>query len=175
MNSFGIGGSNAHVIVEEVNPEATIHHVSSYIKESSEAGIEEAETTRPYSLVLSANDAASLERNIKALCTHLLNRRVKVNLVDLAYTLSERRTSLFHRAFVSTQTIDLNENDFILTKRSSQEPKVAYIFTGQGAQWPEMGKNLLEAFPWTRSILQELDEVLQAQPDPPKWSDLSAD
>lgn len=33
-----------------------------------------------------------------------------------------------------------------------------------------MGKDLVEFFPWTRSILEELDQVLQAQPDPPEWS-----
>lgn len=33
-----------------------------------------------------------------------------------------------------------------------------------------MAKDLLEFFPWTRSILEELDQVLQAQSNPPKWS-----
>jgi malonyl CoA-acyl carrier protein transacylase len=33
-----------------------------------------------------------------------------------------------------------------------------------------MGRDLLKYFPWTRTILEELDQVLQAQPEPPKWS-----
>lgn len=44
------------------------------------------------------------------------------------------------------------------------------MFTSQGAQWPQMGKQLLQSFPWTRVILTELDAVLQAQADPPNWS-----
>lgn len=132
--------------------------------------LEDDEAGRPYTLVLSANDAASLKANIKTLCTHLINPRVKVDLPDLAYTLSERRSRLFHRAFVTTRGTDLSENDFSLGKKSSQPLKIGFVFTGQGAQWPQMGRDLLEMFPWTRSILEELDQVLQAQPDPPAWS-----
>ena len=131
---------------------------------------EEKESARPYTLVLSANDTASLKANIQALCNHLVNPRVKVNLSDLAYTLSERRSQLWHRAFATTRTTELNETDFVAAKKSSQPPKIGIVFTGQGAQWPQMGKDLLDFFPWTRSILEELDQVLQAQPDPPKWS-----
>lgn len=121
-------------------------------------------------LVLSANDRVSLKSNIQALCNHLINPRIKVNLPDLAYTLSERRTRHWHRACITTHTIELNENEFVMGKKSSKSPKIGFIFTGQGAQWSQMGKDLLEIFPWTRAILEELDEVLQAQPEPPKWS-----
>jgi acyl transferase domain-containing protein len=170
INSFGIGGSNAHAIIEQANPKGRANHVSSYINVQNELALEEDETPKPFTVVLSANDAVSLRSNIKALCTHLINPRVKVNLSDLAYTLSERRTLLFHRAFVTTRTTDLNEDDFVVAKKNPQATKIGFIFTGQGAQWPRMGKDLVEFFPWTRSILEELDQVLQAQPDPPEWS-----
>lgn len=98
--------------------------------------MEEDEAGRPYTLVLSANDAASLKANIKALCTHLINPRVKVDLPDLAYTFSERRSRFFHRAFVTTRSTDISENDFSLGKKSSQPPRIGFVFTGQGAQWP---------------------------------------
>jgi len=71
---------------------------------------------------------------------------------------------------VTTRKTELDEHDFIVAKKSPQPPKIGIVFTGQGAQWPQMGKDLLTFFPWTRSILEELDEVLQAQPDPPKWT-----
>lgn len=170
VNSFGIGGSNAHAILEQAIPQDQVHHVSSYLDVQNEFTLDDDEAPRPFNLVLSANDAVSLRANIKALCTHLINPRVKANLADLAYTLSERRTRLFHRAFITTRTTDLHEHDFVVAKKSPQAPKIGFIFTGQGAQWPQMGKDLLELFPWTRSILEELNQVLQAQPDPPKWS-----
>ncbi|OBT76519.1 hypothetical protein VF21_05368 [Pseudogymnoascus sp. 05NY08] len=147
------------------------NHVSSYTE--GKASNEEEESDRPYSLILSANGASSLQANIRALCTHLINPRVKVDLAELAYTLSERRTRLFHRAFVTTRSTELNENLFTATKKLSSAPKIAFVFTGQGAQWPEMGKELLETFPLTRTILEELDQVLQSQPDPPQWSLIS--
>ncbi|KAH7374224.1 beta-ketoacyl synthase domain-containing protein [Cadophora sp. MPI-SDFR-AT-0126] len=171
INSFGIGGSNAHAVVEAAQAQDCMNHVSSYAdgKSSSEG----EESHRPYCLILSANDAASLQANVRALCTHLINPRVKVDLAELAYTLSERRTRLFHRAFVTTRGTELNENIFTMTKKLSSQPKIAFVFTGQGAQWPEMGKELLETFPWILKILEELDQVLQSQPDPPQWSLIS--
>jgi len=171
INSFGIGGSNAHAVIEAAQAGDCKNHVSSYTEGMSFS--EEEESDRPYSLVLSANDNTSLQANIRALCTHLMNPRVKVDLAELAYTLSERRTRLFHRAFVTTRSTDINENLFTTTKKLSAAPKVAFVFTGQGAQWPEMGKELLETFSWTRKILEELDEVLQSQPNPPQWSLIS--
>lgn len=119
--------------------------------------------------MLSANDASTLKANIKALCTHLINPRVKVDLADLAYTLSERRSRLFHRAFVSTRTTNLSEGDFVTGKKAPEPYKIGFIFTGQGAQWPQMGRELLEFSPHARAILAELDDVLQAQHDPPQW------
>lgn len=131
---------------------------------------QEDDTQRPYLCVVSANDATSLKSNIQALCRHLVNPRVKVSLPDLAYTLSERRKLFWHRAFITTRTTDIEEKDFIVGTYTRQPPKIAMIFTGQGAQWPQMGKDLVSVFPWTRLILEELDQVLQAQRDPPDWS-----
>jgi len=145
--------------------------VSSYLSEDDDEFLLDDEDDGPYRIIaLSANDEAALRANIKTLSDHLVNPRVKVSLDDLAYTLSERRTRLFHRAFLTTRTTDLNEQAFTLGKKSSETPRIGFIFTGQGAQWPQMGKNLLESFPWTRSILEELDQVLQSLPDPPNWS-----
>lgn len=176
INSFGYGGSNAHCVVEQADTVARSNFVSSYRSGEDEADVfnsQEEDTERPYLCVVSANDATSLKFNIQALCKHLVNPRVKVSLPDLAYTLSERRKLFWHRAFITTRTTDIDEKDFTMGTHTRQPLKIAMIFTGQGAQWPQMGKALIDAFPWTRLILEELDRVLHAQRDPPDWSLIS--
>ncbi|KAH9226001.1 hypothetical protein K456DRAFT_1755087 [Colletotrichum gloeosporioides 23] len=159
INSFGYGGSNAHLTLEQRNIPGGPRHVSSYLSDDAEFSLEDDETEHPYTLVLSANDSTTLRANIKALASHLINPRVK------------RRSRLWHRAFLTTRSLaDLDENSFVVGKKSSEAPRVAFVFTGQGAQWPQMGKDLLRYFPWTRQILEELDSVLQGLPNPPKWS-----
>ena len=173
INSFGYGGSNAHCVVEQADTVARSNFVSSYRSGEDETDFfnsQEEDTERLYLCVVSANDATSLKSNIQALCKHLVNPRMTVSLPDLAYTLSERRKLFWHRAFITTRTTDMHEKDFTVGTRTKEPPKIAMIFTGQGAQWPQMGKSLIDAFPWTRVMLEEWDRVLQAQRDPPDWS-----
>lgn len=172
INSFGYGGSNAHLILEQRELPGGPRHVSSYLTDEDEFSLEEDESERPYTLVISANDAPTLTANIRALCNHLLNPQVRVTLPDLAYTLSQRRTRLWHRAFVTTRSLaDLDEHQFVVGKKGSEAPRVGFVFTGQGAQWPQMGADLLRFFPaQTTAVLRELDAVLQGLPEPPRWS-----
>ncbi|AEO62906.1 polyketide synthase [Thermothielavioides terrestris NRRL 8126] len=195
VNSFGYGGANAHAVLEgsDAHTQGQTHHVVSIrpIDEISQwapdghsfnvtaDGV--GASTRPYTLVLSANDAPSLQANIAALCSHLVNPRVRVHLRDVVYTLSQRRSHLWHRAFVNVrsssgsneQTIKIQAADFVTAKKAPRPPRVAFVMTGQGAQWSQMGRDLVRAFPSTvRPILAELDGALQgiAACEPPGWS-----
>lgn len=179
VNSFGYGGANAHAIIEQARPVDTAHHVASLVSadevlsfdhDGDDSSSLKSDLGSPHVLLLSANDASSLKANIEALCKHLANPRVKVSLPDLAYTLSERRSRLWHRAFVVTSTTEMNASDFFIGKKGLQQPRVGFVFTGQGAQWPQMGKGLVRLFPRAREILRRLDEALQGVPNPPSWS-----
>lgn len=175
VSSSGFGGSNAHAVVEQHNMGTASTHTHSYQSLSGGQGgldslAEESGNQRPVVLVLSANDATALKASINALCNHLINPAIVTPLPDLAYTLSERRSRFFHRAFVTTNAdAVLDDGDFTVTKKLPHEPKIGFVFTGQGAQWPQMGKEIL-SFPLARSVLQELDQILQAQPNPPSWT-----
>ncbi|KAI2478942.1 polyketide synthase 2 [Pyrenophora tritici-repentis] len=171
VSSSGFGGSNAHAVIEqhtEMGAGKTYAH--SYQTGFADLEDDDDASELPSVLVLSANDATALKVSINALCNHLINPAVRTPMPDLAYTLSERRSRFFHRAFVTTtSSADLDDGDFVVSKKLSHESKTSLVFTGQGAQWPQMGEDLLR-FPLARSILKELDEVLQAQPNPPAWT-----
>ncbi|KAK4156109.1 hypothetical protein C8A00DRAFT_41378 [Chaetomidium leptoderma] len=176
VNSFGYGGSNAHAIVEHPailvsGFEAT--SVTSYATESSTydmfgADEDEVDTTRGL-LVFSANDETSLRAHVKEYIRHLANPAVKVQSADLAYTLAQRRTRHFFRAYAVSDGAQFKESQVVYGKLASSTPRVGFVFTGQGAQWPRMGRDLLEKFPLARQTIQLLDQTLQTMADPPSW------
>lgn len=170
VNSFGYGGSNAHVIVDAAPETST--HVSSYLADSDDifADDDESVVERPYVLVLSANDDQSLRSQIAALDQHLSDPAVDVKLRDLAYTLSEKRTRHYHRGFLVADSNNLDAQDITLGTLRAEQPKIGFVFTGQGAQWVQMGKDIVATFPVARECLEYLEDVLRTTPDPPKWS-----
>lgn len=121
---------------------------------------------------LSASNSSSLDVQAARLVASDLN---EVNVVDLAYTLGTRRSNLAERGFalVGQKTLqkDLQPDHFqkALVGNYSRLP-IAFIFTGQGAQWAQMGKELIEQIPSFRRSIQELDTVLQALPEAPSWT-----
>ncbi len=174
VNSFGFGGSNAHVVLEEAKPWANAAHVSSlkgsdavddFFAEDDNAVSESASI-----LVFSANDEQALQSSVEALKRHVMNPVVQVSLGDLAYTLSQRRTHHFYRGFIVTDKAAFDSNALMSGKKSAKVPQVGFVFTGQGAQWPQMGKLLIERFPAAQKTLQYLDTVLQGSLSPPLWS-----
>jgi acyl transferase domain-containing protein len=120
-------------------------------------------------LVLNANDEHALHRNLLALQKHLLNPSVSTDLGSLSYTLSERRSRLFHRGFIVTDSTDLDVGHLVTGKRRGKPPAIGFLFTGQGAQWPQQGKALLEAYPQLKQVILDLDAVLAELPHPPAW------
>ncbi|KAI6350763.1 hypothetical protein MCOR25_010409 [Pyricularia grisea] len=192
VNSFGFGGSNAHAVIESpmyllgADTKEQQHYVLSHHQETSyslsgsngmldmddDDDMDLMMKQRPQLLVVSANNQDSLQRNINVLEKHLLNPAIEVRLKDLAYTLSERRTHHFNRAFtVSQATDEIEWNAFSFDKTRAAGRRIAMIFTGQGAQWSQMGRDLLETYPLARRTVDALDDVLQALPEPvrPAW------
>ncbi|KAI9676001.1 MAG: Type I Iterative PKS [Caeruleum heppii] len=174
VNSFGYGGSNAHVVLDDAKSWAKMTHVSSYLSDAAKSDFfgtdNEIVSLAPHLLVLSANDENSLRAYVKSLRKHLMNPDVKIQLPDLAYTLSHRKTQHFHRAFLVDKSTELQDDALVFGKKSAETPRVGFVFTGQGAQWSQMGKQLLETYPEMKKLVQRLDEALQTSATPPSWS-----
>lgn len=172
VNSFGYGGSNSHVILDElktVRPDQKSSYVSSYISQDEDI-FETEESDRPYTLVFSANDGASLQGYVETWDKHLSSLDVQVKLRDLAYTLSERRSHHFHRGYIIAQGSEVDCKTMVQSKKSGDQPRIGFVFTGQGAQWSQMGKAVVDTLPSATPLLERLDSALQQLPDPPSWS-----
>ncbi|KAF2014387.1 reducing type I polyketide synthase 10 [Aaosphaeria arxii CBS 175.79] len=156
INSFGYGGANAHMILEDA---------SSYMTSKENAQIHDANGSLV--LPLSANNDQSLDR----LASNLESIGSGIDLTNLARTLSSRRSQLAKRGYMIVGTTQRLEANTLRTLPSTSKLPLAFVFTGQGAQWPGMGRSLLHDYPRFRQSVRRLDVVLQSLPrdERPSW------
>ncbi|KAH7083527.1 putative polyketide synthase [Paraphoma chrysanthemicola] len=147
VNSFGIGGANAHVILDSASC-FQAQPVDSY----SARG--------PQILLHSANTIGSLDRLAKSHAQFAQEYPDKVS--DMAYTLAFRREALPHRSFTIVKDGAVTAASTPVKSDPSSTPDVVMIFTGQGAQWPLMGRELLRGNMVFRTSIQALDGYLKA-------------
>lgn len=124
----------------------------------------------PYLVPVSAGSVAGLKSRVEALKQYT-EKKPKA-LANVAYTLSQRRIHLQHRTFciaAKNEIVDLDVATFGVAA-SSDEQKIAFVFTGQGAQWPGMGKSLMESSPEFLNDIRRMDHALQRLDKPPTWS-----
>lgn len=124
-------------------------------------------------LVLSGKDEQACQRMITNLADFLEQDRPthpdpKAFLESVVYTLGVRRTRFPWTAAYpvsimdgsSTVSQDLRSPKFKPT-RSSRRPRIGMVFTGQGAQWHAMGRELIDAYPVYKASLEEAEEYLR--------------
>ncbi|KAI0593005.1 hypothetical protein F4775DRAFT_587134 [Biscogniauxia sp. FL1348] len=119
--------------------------------------------TRARLLIWSAADEKALERTIQRYKTYhkqyIIDSGDKVN--RLSYTLATRRSRLLWRTFAVVDEESLSNSAELSTFkpiRTSPEAALAFVFTGQGAQYVDMGVELLR-YPVFDKTLQRIDEV----------------
>ena len=132
--------------------------------------------------VLSANSGQALMANAGALAAYL-RVHSDIDLQQLAYTLFKRTEFPFRAAFSATSPQQLAEmleagKDALKSSPRTANipehlpPRILGIFTGQGAQWAGMGKELYDASYPFRCAIDEMQQSLDSLPkrDQPDWS-----
>nr|ALP31877.1 polyketide synthase 23 [Diaporthe helianthi] len=168
VNSFGFGGTNAHVILEAYVP----------CVDSPANGPSSSSAISPClaPISLSANSETSLRATMEDLA-RFLKDRPETQVHDLAWALLKKRSNLQVRYTTQAKTAqglwETLERDGALVQGKQSiatvsdlklKPQVLGVFTGQGAQWPAMGKALITHVPYAYDIVSELDQSLQDLP-----------
>lgn len=165
ISSFGFSGTNSHIILSTApQPVATT-----------------TELERPlHVFTLSARSEAALQQLAERYVEHLSKQ--DVHLADLAFTASAGRSHFNHRMAIvsdSTESLKQKVSDFanrnpgasIYGKvQGTRMPRVAFLFTGQGAQYSGMARQLYETQPTFRATLDKCDQLLRPYLDRPLLS-----
>ncbi len=154
INSLGVGGTNAHVVLEEAPKVA-----------------DSAESDWPFQLLtLSARSASALGEASSRLAAHL-RAHPGQPLADVAYTLKEGRRAFEHRRVLvaasheeAAAMLDAGDPRRVFTQRRvGDAPEIVFMFPGGGAQYPNMARDLYETEPvfaeWMDRGLKALDAL----------------
>ena len=153
LSSFGFSGTNTHILVEAA-PERE--------------PVTPQRTTQLFTL--SAKSETALTELVEAYTQHIPNHPEQ-SLADICCTANTGRTDFDHRlAVVTESTQDLLDqlaafpNNPALIQGQLTEtgrPKIAYLFTGQGSQSLNMGRQLYDTQPVFREAMEQCDRILQ--------------
>lgn len=188
VNCFGFGGTNAHVILDEA-PEylysrCLIGNHSSADESPSSPLISPLDTeavancpASEYQLFLySAHEKSGVSRTMTS-HSEYIKSKVKTCpprfLRDYSYTLACRRSNLEWKGFVVAKSINelatkletAGSSDIVRSLRSDAA-QIAFVFSGQGTQWPKMGQDLMEFEVFKNSIEEASEYLLQCLQSP---------
>lgn len=186
VNSFGFGGTNAHAILDDafhylrehglVGNHSTVQDPP--LAKALDSGAHSTlgnqndtdtnlQASTPKLLVLSASDEGGLKR-LAAEYTRFFSSMSPLPssfdsyLESLAYTLNSRRSLLPWKSYLTAESMaDLIQLGAKIShgQRSVSKPRVGFVFTGQGAQWAGMGRQL-GSFDVFEQRLRDAEEFL---------------
>lgn len=192
VNSFGISGTNAHIVVEEYIAPGELPYGKQELVGSAqtatvslpeaveslpppEQGLKRRETRL---LPLSGKSVNALrelaERYLSWLDEHpediaSQNASAEPLLSDIAWTAGVGRSHFDHRAGVVFRDAGSLREGLKALGNTGESPgprtatKVAFAYTGQGSQWAGMGKALYEREPVARAVLDRCEEVFRTE------------
>ncbi|MFF7638567.1 SDR family NAD(P)-dependent oxidoreductase [Kitasatospora sp. NPDC008050] len=177
VSSFGVSGTNAHVILEQAPeaPETTEDPEAPETPEGEEPTAEPAAAAAaPVELpavpwLVSARSEQGLRAQARKLLDQLTERPQAA--ADVAYSLATTRTALEYRAaVVADDTAGLLDGLAALAEERTADTlalgspvkgEVAFVFPGQGSQWVGMGRQLLDSSPVFAAAANECAEAIE--------------
>lgn len=173
VSSFGFGGTNAHAVLEEAPPHDSIDD-----SPDESAG---AASARPQVLSMSAANPQALSA-LASRHRAYLDAHPDCDFGDVAHTANISRAALAHRAaFVAVSRAELGERLAACTESihapagdggarrpawlhygaiaRNARPRIGFLYTGQGAQYPGMGAALYRAYPVFHRALEQCQEL----------------
>jgi acyl transferase domain-containing protein/acyl carrier protein len=156
ISSFGFTGTNAHVLIEEAPPQSATadEYSTGDIAVASESDAQD----KPVDVLpLSARSPQALVA-LAQRYGEWLNTDPKVDIADVCFTAGTGRSHFEHRAALVVDSIqsarevlaELAENRIrpgVVRGECTDPPTTAWLFTGQGSQYPGMARELFDAEP----------------------------
>ncbi|KAF7563745.1 hypothetical protein G7046_g409 [Stylonectria norvegica] len=170
VNSFGYGGTNAHVVIDGVTDIATSTAMRLALNNRLSTSPFGAKTPRVF--FISASSESSCQRTCSRLAQYLVTKHRNSPNTDsimarLAYSLGKQSTHPHRLILVACNMDDLIQQLNLATCSSvphrdvKAEPRIAFVFSGQGAQYPEMGRELLHSYPsFAKSIERARQQLI---------------
>ncbi|RQH04064.1 type I polyketide synthase [Okeania hirsuta] len=181
VSSFGMGGTNAHIILEEApvqfksqNSKVKSEENNQFKSQNSKVRSEEYLERPLHLLTLSAKTEKALADLVSSYQKHL-ETYPDLAVADVCYTANAGRKHFKHRlAVIASDQNELAQK--LLDQKTGKEvvglccgefdsgsasSKLAFLFTGQGSQYVDMGKQLYETQPTFRQALDQCDQILQ--------------
>ncbi|NEO13005.1 MULTISPECIES: type I polyketide synthase [unclassified Moorena] len=158
VNSLGLGGTNGCAVLAQPPSKVTTQNV----------------IDRPFHvLTISAKTEKALEDLVSKYQSYL-ETNPELALADVCYTASTGRVHFNHRlGAIASDPTELMEKllgwktqaelvGVFSGQPNSESPKIAFLFTGQGSQYVNMGQQLYEQAPTFRQALEQCDQILQS-------------
>lgn len=165
VSSFGFGGTNVHMIIREADPQ---------YKEKRDNLQDDSTGENCYLLPLSANNFEALRSTARAF-GEILASDFPVATKDICKAAGQRRSHFHYRlAVIGNSRDQLNNslkaflsreqdaNHLFVNESNDHQPKLVFVFPGQGGQWLGMGREVLKQEPVFYKEIERISQAIQA-------------